>query len=77
MDRTTTPIEDRADWEIHSSSRKKSAALGLCFDCQQRTAFNAVEEAHGTPALFPVVLCPRCKPNAPAKPATPQIASLR
>ena len=76
MDRTT-PIEDRADWQIHAASRKASAALGLCFSCQQRTAFNAVEEAHGTPALCPVELCAKCKAKTPAKPVTPEVSSCR
>ena len=74
---TSTPIEDRADWQIHAASRKASAALGLCFDCQQRTAFNAVEEAHGTPALFPVELCAKCQSTHPSPPVVQEVSSCR
>jgi hypothetical protein len=44
---TTTPIEDRADWQIHAEARAKADAAGLCFRCATEHAFREVARVRG------------------------------
>jgi hypothetical protein len=57
----STPIESRADWQIHYAAKDKALADGACFQCATEIGFAAVEKAHGTVGLFKVQVCPKCK----------------
>ena len=58
---TDTPIESRADWQIHFAAKDKALADGACFSCATEIGFKAVEKAHGTIGLFKAEICNKCK----------------
>jgi hypothetical protein len=58
---TDTPIESRADYQIHWAAKDKALADGACFQCATEIGFQAVEKARGTIGLFKVQVCDKCK----------------
>ena len=56
-----TPIESRADFQIHFAAKDKALAEGACFICATEIGFAAVEAAHGSASLFSVNICPKCE----------------
>lgn len=64
-----TPVEERADWQIHRDAMAKAKADGLCWKCQHEAGFAATDAAHGKPRL--PLLCGRCQPKTTEGIGTP------